>query len=143
MSFVGIIANPSAGKDIRRLVAHGRLVPNQEKVNILRRVLQALDAAGVGRVVIMPDVSALGLQALEMTQLRMNVDILEMPVLNSDEDSMRAAQTMAQMGVTCLVTVGGDGTNRAAAKGSGQVPMVPISTGTNNDSLVKSLCRSN
>ncbi len=27
---VGIIANPSAGKDIRRLVARNRLVPNHE-----------------------------------------------------------------------------------------------------------------
>lgn len=39
---------------------------------------------------------------------------------------------MAKMGVGCLVTLGGDGTNRVVAKGSGQVPIVPISTGTNN-----------
>ena len=36
------------------------------------------------------------------------------------------------MGVSCIVTLGGDGTNRAVAKGSGGVPLVPISTGTNN-----------
>jgi predicted polyphosphate/ATP-dependent NAD kinase len=39
---------------------------------------------------------------------------------------------MHQMGVGCLVTLGGDGTNRVVAKSCGQVPLVPISTGTNN-----------
>jgi predicted polyphosphate/ATP-dependent NAD kinase len=36
----GIIANPAAGKDIRRLVAHGSTFDNNEKVNIVHRVLQ-------------------------------------------------------------------------------------------------------
>jgi hypothetical protein len=33
MSRVGIIANPAAGKDIRRLVAHGSTFDNNEKIN--------------------------------------------------------------------------------------------------------------
>ena len=45
---VGIIANPAAGKDIRRLVAEGRFVPNNEKRNIVRRILAGLDAVGIG-----------------------------------------------------------------------------------------------
>ena len=52
---VGIIANPASGKDIRRLVAYGTVFDNQEKVNIVRRILLALDALGVGRVLAMPD----------------------------------------------------------------------------------------
>lgn len=47
----------------------GRLVPNHEKVNVIRRVLLALDAMGVSRVVIMPDASALSSQALEEAPL--------------------------------------------------------------------------
>ena len=47
---VGIIANPASGKDIRRLVAYGTVFDNQEKVNIVRRVLLALSGTGVGRV---------------------------------------------------------------------------------------------
>lgn len=132
MSLVGIIANPAAGKDIRRLVAHGRLVPNHEKVNVIRRVLLALDAMGVSRVVIMPDPSALGHQALEEANLTMAVDILDMPMFSDEDDSTRAAEMMVRLGAMCLVTLGGDGTNRVVAKGSGQVPLVPISTGTNN-----------
>jgi hypothetical protein len=33
---VGIIANPASGKDIRRLVALGSSVDNNEKINIVR-----------------------------------------------------------------------------------------------------------
>jgi hypothetical protein len=35
---VGIIANPASGRDIRRLVAHGSVFDNQEKIHIIRRV---------------------------------------------------------------------------------------------------------
>ena len=68
MSIVGIIANPAAGKDIRRLVAHGRFVPNNEKVNILRRVLAGLAGASVERVVMMPDTGMLCHQAASGSQ---------------------------------------------------------------------------
>jgi predicted polyphosphate/ATP-dependent NAD kinase len=36
MTSVGIIANPASGRDIRRLVAHGSVFDNNEKVNIVR-----------------------------------------------------------------------------------------------------------
>jgi predicted polyphosphate/ATP-dependent NAD kinase len=39
---------------------------------------------------------------------------------------------LADGGAGCIVTLGGDGTNRAVAKSSRQVPLMPISTGTNN-----------
>ena len=39
---------------------------------------------------------------------------------------------MAGEGVACIVTLGGDGTNRAVVKGNASVPLLPISTGTNN-----------
>ena len=48
MALVGIIANPAASKDIRRLVAQGRVVPDWEKVNIVRRALLGLQSVGVG-----------------------------------------------------------------------------------------------
>lgn len=132
MSLVGIIANPSAGKDIRRLVAQARMVPNQEKINTIRRVLHALDSLGVQRVVIMPDMARMGLKASENTSLDILIDLLDMPIRNNEEDSTIAAQQMASMGVSCLITLGGDGTNRAVSKGAGDIPIIPISTGTNN-----------
>lgn len=132
MAVVGIIANPAAGKDIRRLVAHGRIVSGPEKVNTIRRILLGLDAAGVRRVVVMPDLSHLCRRAADDPQLSLTLDVLGMPVFSSMDDSIRAAAMMEEMGVDCLVTLGGDGTNRAVAKSCGRIPLVPISTGTNN-----------
>ena len=132
MASVGIIANPSAGKDIRRLVAQGRFVPNQEKVNTLKRILAGLDAAGVDGVVMMPDAAMLGKGALDGARFGLDVEFVDMPVFNAERDTVRAARAMVAMGVGCLITLGGDGTNRAAAKGCGEVPLVPLSTGTNN-----------
>ena len=129
---VGIIANPAAGKDIRRLVAQGRFVTNQEKVNILRRVLAGIESVGVSRVVFMPDMSSLGQGSLYGRTHGMSVEFVDILVTNKEIDSTRSAEAMRDRGVGCIITLGGDGTNRAVAKGAGDVPIVPISTGTNN-----------
>lgn len=129
---VGIIANPASGKDVRRLVAHGSVFDNNEKINIVRRVLRALEALGIRQVVAMPDTFGLVVHAQEKAGVRLQIDWLEMTPTNTAHDSTQAAQLMAAAGVGCIVTLGGDGTNRAVAKGCGYVPLVPISTGTNN-----------
>jgi predicted polyphosphate/ATP-dependent NAD kinase len=128
----GIIANPAAGKDIRRLVAHGRVVPDWEKVNVIRRVFLGMEAVGLERVVVMPNSSYLCQRARDDVQLSLELDVLDMPVYGSVDDTVAAAAMMKEMEVGCLVTLGGDGTNRAVAKACGPVPLVPISTGTNN-----------
>lgn len=51
---------------------------------------------------------------------------------NCGEDSTVAARQMHAAGVGCIIVLGGDGTSRVAAKGAGDVPILPISTGTNN-----------
>ncbi len=132
MALVGIIANPAASKDIRRLVAQGRVVPDWEKVNTLRRVLLGLQAVGVTRVVAMPDGANLAARAREEAGISLQLDLLELPVTYSEDDTTRAARLMGQLGVDCLVTLGGDGTNRAVVKGCATIPLVAISTGTNN-----------
>ena len=132
MSTVGIIANPAAGKDIRRIVAQGRFVPNHEKVNILKRALVGMDAVGVERVLFLPDSGGLGRSALEGMDLALTPDFVEMTVFHAERDSSRAARAMREAGVDCIITLGGDGTNRAVATECGDIPLVPISTGTNN-----------
>ncbi len=129
---VGIIANPSAGKDIRRLVAQGRVVSNQEKANILRRVYSGLVATGVDRVVVMPDTSGLARPAIYDTRGQIETQWLDFTPTGSQGDSTRAASMMRDLGVSCIVTLGGDGTNRVVSKGAGETPLLPISTGTNN-----------
>ena len=132
MAKVGIIANPASGKDIRRLVAHGSVFDNQEKVNIVRRVLLGLQATGVEEVIFMPDYFNIGLKAVNGLKLSLKTSILQMLLRGTQEDSVEAATRFREMSVDCIVTLGGDGTNRAVAKGCGEVPLLPISTGTNN-----------
>ncbi len=132
MSTVGIIANPAAGKDIRRLVAHGRVVSNQEKANILRRVFSGIVSTGTDRILVMPDHSGLTRSASYDVDGQINIDYVEMPVADHQGASTNAARAMVERGADCIVTLGGDGTNRVVAKGCGEVPLVPISTGTNN-----------
>jgi predicted polyphosphate/ATP-dependent NAD kinase len=129
---VGIIANPASGKDIRRLVAHGSTFDNNEKINIVRRVLLGLDAVGVSRVWYMPDTYAIVPRALAAIEPKLAVEALPMAVLNDPGDSFEAARRLADLRAGAIVTLGGDGTNRMVVKGCGGVPLAPISTGTNN-----------
>jgi predicted polyphosphate/ATP-dependent NAD kinase len=132
LSFVGIIANPASGKDIRRLVAYASVFDNQEKVRIVRRLLLGLAAVGVERICYMPDYFGIVPRAAETLKLKSPLFPLNFKATASQEDSTTAGRIMAERGVDCLITLGGDGTNRAVAKGATSVPILPISTGTNN-----------
>ena len=132
MTTVGIIANPASGKDIRRLVAFGSVFDNQEKVRIVRRVLLGLSALGVERVCYMPDTYGIVPRALDQIRIPATVFPADFRTRGEQEDSTRAAKIMEDLGAGCIVTLGGDGTNRVVAKGNRSVPVLPISTGTNN-----------
>jgi predicted polyphosphate/ATP-dependent NAD kinase len=136
LSFVGIIANPASGKDIRRLVSHATVVNNNEKVSIVRRLLLAIHALGVRRVEIMPDHFGIGERALKGLRDRPEVveatSLIDMPIEHTAADSLQAAQHLRDAGVGCIVVLGGDGTCRIVSKAAGGVPLLPISTGTNN-----------
>lgn len=129
---VGIIANPASSKDIRRLTSHATLVPNHEKVNIVRRILLGLAATSVRTVWYMPDAAGLVAQAGE--RLDLPFELLPLPGVWHDhtDDTTQAARLLAERGAACMITLGGDGTSRAAVKGSRAIPLLPISTGTNN-----------
>ncbi|HHX45494.1 MAG TPA: ATP-NAD kinase [Chloroflexi bacterium] len=133
---VGIIANPASGKDIRRLVGHATVVDNQGKVAIIRRVLIGLRALGVERALIMPDTYHLGERAIDglsyADQEAPALELVDMPVTGEPEDSEHAARLMAERGVRVVVVLGGDGTVRMVSKGAGNIPLLPLSTGTNN-----------
>ena len=132
MATVGIIANPVSGKDIRRLVAHGSVFDNQEKVRIVRRLLIGLEAVGVEQVLFMPDEYAIVPRAVRGCAIAREPQPLSMAIHNNQTDSTRAGRLLAETGVDAVIVLGGDGTCRAVAKGSVEVPMLPVSTGTNN-----------
>jgi predicted polyphosphate/ATP-dependent NAD kinase len=129
---VGLIANPEAGHDIRRLVSHASTFNNQEKVYIIRRVLMGLAAAGVEQVAYLPEHVGLVRYALDGLKETPKLEALDLLIRAQTSDSTDAARLLAERGAACILTLGGDGTNRAVAKGCGRVPIVPISTGTNN-----------
>ncbi|MBN1382185.1 MAG: NAD(+)/NADH kinase [Deltaproteobacteria bacterium] len=135
MSKVGIISNPASGKDIRRLIAFASVMDNVEKTNQIKRIVMGIDSTGVDEILIMPDYYCFGLRVvsdLNSVRLKAKISVLDMPVTATMEDTVNAAKIMGEMGVGCIVTLGGDGTNRAVAIGSRKTPLVPLSTGTNN-----------
>jgi len=132
VSLAAIVANPASGKDIRRLVAHGSVFDNQEKVRMVRRLLLGLERAGVERVLYMPEGYGIVPRALNAIHPSMSVEALEMPVRNSQEDSVRAAEIMQTLVAGVVIVLGGDGTSRAVCKGLSGTPVLPLSTGTNN-----------
>lgn len=137
MTIVGIIANPASGKDIRRVVGHALVVGNREKSNIVRRILIGLHAAGINDVRIMPDKFGIGILAINELQNRWSevvkgVQVLDMDFTGTGIDSILAARALKNAGAACIITLGGDGTVRLVAKESGNIPVLPVSTGTNN-----------
>ncbi len=128
---VGLVVNPHAGRDVRRLVAPASSLTNYERVKLVRRLLVGLRAAGVHRVRYMPDRYALVARAAEAV-----ADLTLLPasdtVCDTPEDTLRATEAMVHDGVRVLVTHGGDGTNRLVALAAREVPLLPLAAGTNN-----------
>ncbi|BAQ13573.1 ATP-NAD kinase [Clostridium botulinum] len=136
MNKIGIIANPASGKDIRRLVSHATTIDNNEKVNIVERIVLSAEAFGVKDILIMPDTFQIGYKVLDnlntLGELSTNLQIMNMKVRGSIDDTINAVKLMEEYGVDCLVVLGGDGTSRAVAKSINKTPIISISTGTNN-----------
>lgn len=133
MPCVGIIANPVSGKDIRRLVAHGSVFDNQEKVRIVRRLLTGLETAGVTRIWYLPDEYAIVPRAVQGVDTALEFSPMPIMVKGNQCDSIAAGQWVGKNKVDAVIVLGGDGTCRAVAKeNNGKTPMLPISTGTNN-----------
>jgi predicted polyphosphate/ATP-dependent NAD kinase len=132
LSTVGIIANPASGKDIRRLVSKSRLIPNQEKINHISRILSGLESTGIKNVLFMPDRSNISRTAAENHKGVINKRFLNMTMLDDQIDTTKAVAEMIKEKVQAIIVLGGDGTSRAAVKAIDNTPLMPLSTGTNN-----------
>jgi predicted polyphosphate/ATP-dependent NAD kinase len=139
-STVGIVANPMSGRDIRRLVAQASVFPNAEKTNMVLRLLAAAGAAGVERALVSTDgMGVAGGVARGLARRRASAgrlpapEFVELDALTGTADDTRAlVRAMRARGAGVIVVLGGDGTVRAAAAASGDTPLLPLSTGTNN-----------
>jgi predicted polyphosphate/ATP-dependent NAD kinase len=136
VSFVGIIANPESGRDIRRISGNAVTVSNQQKLNIIESLLVALSESGVERIEIMPERFSFGEQAKQSLSKNKKVQqatsIVPMEYQSENADSFKAAEYFIETGVHCIIVLGGDGTTRVVSKASGEIPLLPLSTGTNN-----------
>ena len=129
MASVGIIVNPWAGKDVRRLYAPVGHTSDAAKIGIVRQVAIGALEAGASRVVAVHDVARLAERALAGLDAAV---LLDGASTGSALDSRDAARQLAAAGCRPLVVLGGDGTCRDVAKGAPAAAMIPISTGTNN-----------
>lgn len=136
MASIGIIANPASGKDIRRLVSYATTIDNNEKVNICKRIVLAAQGLGVESAYFMPETFMIGYAVKDSLEsdgvLSLSLGVLDFEIEAAMEDTVRSARMLEELGVGCIVVLGGDGTSRAAAKGIVKTPMLSISTGTNN-----------
>ena len=136
MKAVGIIANPFSGKDIRRFTSCAFIVSNDEKENIVERMILSMSKLGIEKIFLMPDTFCLNQnisnRVKKVDQVKSSIEILDYLPQNCPEDTLKAMTLMQAMDIGCMVILGGDGTARLAAKARINVPVIPVSTGTNN-----------
>jgi len=133
MNLVGLIANPLASKDVRRLVGLARVVDVEEKANIIARLLVGMTAGPPTRVLALRDSGGLVERAVRLARGRTPlVEFLPLEATATESDSRHAAEQLKEAGAALIVVVGGDGTIRAVTEGWPQATLVPVAAGTNN-----------
>lgn len=128
---VGLVVNPAAGRDIRRLTGGASVSDDYEKRRTAECVLSGLTLADDIEVLVMPDRGSLGQKLVNRGPDELDISLLDMTVGGDGQDTRRAAEIFAEE-ADAIVVLGGDGTNRDVAHTSGDVPLVSVSTGTNN-----------
>jgi hypothetical protein len=129
---VGILANPMSGRDVRRLAARASTTTLEIKRDQVTRAAVGAVAGGARRIAVVRDVFRIATSAVEHLGLDAETLVLEGGGEVSARDSQRAARALREAGCQVLIALGGDGTNRAVARAWRDVPLVPLSTGTNN-----------
>jgi hypothetical protein len=132
VSHIGVIINPAAGRDIRRLTGGASIVDNYAKRRVAECVLSGVTVPpDTPDVTLMPDTSGIAANVVEDAPDDVSVELLDMPCTGEAADTRRAAERF-QTEADALVVLGGDGTTRDAALGCNTLPLLPVSTGTNN-----------
>ncbi len=130
MATVGVIVNPHAGKDVRRLVSGASPVSDATKIAIVRRVIAAAAESGATRIVLGADHAGLAERAAH--GLDAPIELLDGPHTGAHLDTIAAARNAWKADTDALVVLGGDGTCRDVVSGWPDAPLIALSTGTNN-----------
>lgn len=152
---LGLCVNPMSGRDVRRLAARASNMTHEAKRDIVARVAAGAEAVGVTDLYISREPFRIAALALDHMGLEARVHVVETEVTNDARDTERALAAYIDAGCSAIVTLGGDGTNRAAVRahrpavgahrpaagvhrhavgagGNADFSLVPLSTGTNN-----------
>ncbi len=135
MVSIGIVVNPFSGKDLRRITSAAVNVSNAEKADKVVRMIRGMESFGIDKVLLLPDNYMMGPYIAESAGKYKNlpaVEILDYTPEDNCNDTLEGLRRMTEIGIQCLIVLGGDGTCRLAAKAGVRVPIIPISTGTNN-----------
>ena len=105
---------------------------HEAKRDIVARIAAGADAVGVGHIYVTREPFRIATAALSLLPLRAKVHVVETPLNHDAGDTEAAVSAFLKAGVTTIVTLGGDGTNRAVARVARDINLVPLSVGTNN-----------
>lgn len=128
MRHIGLVANPASGKDVRRITTRASVVSNHEKTALARRAVAGIRAFSDAPIRYLPDAHHILKRAL--SEQGANAEPLPISIRASADDTAAAAQALRS--AAAVIVLGGDGTNRAFAKGWLDAPLISLSTGTNN-----------
>jgi predicted polyphosphate/ATP-dependent NAD kinase len=129
---LGLAVNPMSGRDVRRLAARATNMTHEAKRDIVARVAAGADAMGVTDIYITREPFRIASMALEHMGLSARVHVVEHPLANDATDTERSLALFRDMGCSTIVSLGGDGTNRAIVRAAPDIDLIPLSTGTNN-----------
>lgn len=136
---VGILVNPMSGRDVRRLTAHAANMTHETKRDIVARIAAGADAYGASALHVAREPFRIAAAALENMPLDARLNVIENAVTNTAADTENTVRAFLDAGCRVIVSLGGDGTNRAIVRllgKSGQagadVSLIALSTGTNN-----------
>jgi len=133
VALVGLIVNPAAGRDIRRLTGGASVVTITRNGDPPSACWKDLRSSTIRRArwscQTKPASDGMRLRRPQTGSTRSVV--LDVSVTGERTDTRRAAERFRD-DVDVVVVLGGDGTNRDVAATIGSVPVAAVSTGTNN-----------
>lgn len=129
---LGLIVNPSSGRDARRIFARADRSTIESKRNQVERILVGAVAAGVRQAMFGREPFRVAEAASDALGVSLERVILDTGGHCSWRDTESAVRQMREAGCGALVVLGGDGTNRIVARTWPDAPILPVSTGTNN-----------
>lgn len=132
MSAIAICVNPMSGRDVRRLAARATNMTHEAKRDLVARIAAGADAMGATDIYVTREPFRIAAAALEQMSLNARVHVLEFKLRSDASDTETAVHRFLAEGVRTIVSLGGDGTNRAMVRASCDYHLIPLSTGTNN-----------